>query len=311
MNMVYNILIIRKEVPMAEYVGSVCPWCGQPFNENDDIAVCPDCGTPHHRSCYLEHGACFNTPLHASGFEWNAPAPQPKQEAPAAAPAEPKAVSCPFCGELNDPAAVECSACGQRLAPRRPTFPGAADASGGVRKAISVEDRIDGVPIKDYLVYLGRNAVRHIVAFVRQQDSGSRLGFCAPAFFSPLLFFTYYRMWGYAGASVLSTMLLNIPSLIVAYFGDTATELFGIPMETWNTAGNVCMVVYLLLQVLCALFGSHLLKVESTKAIKKIRRSCSNEEDYARTLASRACPSGVFYGLLMVLILSLLVLLFG
>ena len=308
MNVVYNMLINENEVPMAEYTGFVCPWCGQPFTETDDIAVCPDCGTPHHRSCYLEHGACFSASLHASGYEWNAPAPEPRQETPAAAPEEPKAVSCPFCGELNDPGAVECSACGQRLAPRRPSFPG---VSGGVRKAISVEDRIDGVPVKDYLIYLGRSAVRHIVAFIRQEDTGSKLGFCAPAFLSPVLFFTYYRMWGYAGASVLVTMLLNVPSLVVSYFGGTATELFGISMETWNTAGNVCMVIFALLQVLCALFGSHLLKVESTKAIKKIRRSCSNEEDYARTLASRACPSGVFYGLLLVMIFSLLVLLFG
>ena len=53
-----------------DYLHSVCPKCGQKFNENDDIVVCPECGTPEHRSCYLEEGNCVNLSLHGTDFSW-------------------------------------------------------------------------------------------------------------------------------------------------------------------------------------------------------------------------------------------------
>ena len=41
-----------------------CPYCGQAFNDNDDVVVCPDCGTPHHRECWLKNGQCFRADKH-------------------------------------------------------------------------------------------------------------------------------------------------------------------------------------------------------------------------------------------------------
>ena len=55
---------------MHSYFGSDCPYCGNPFTEDDDIVVCPECATPQHRECYKEKGGCVNAHLHAEGFQW-------------------------------------------------------------------------------------------------------------------------------------------------------------------------------------------------------------------------------------------------
>lgn len=43
-----------------------CPVCNNQFNDEDDVVVCPECGTPHHRECYKNNGGCFNVKLHGS-----------------------------------------------------------------------------------------------------------------------------------------------------------------------------------------------------------------------------------------------------
>ena len=43
-----------------------CPVCNNQFNDEDDVVVCPECGTPHHRECYKNNGGCFNEKLHGN-----------------------------------------------------------------------------------------------------------------------------------------------------------------------------------------------------------------------------------------------------
>ena len=43
-----------------------CPVCKKEFLENDDVVVCPECGTPHHRECYNLTGKCVNENLHGA-----------------------------------------------------------------------------------------------------------------------------------------------------------------------------------------------------------------------------------------------------
>lgn len=55
---------------MPSYIDELCPVCGRPFCDGDDIVTCPVCGTPHHRECYNKIGHCRNDALHESGFEF-------------------------------------------------------------------------------------------------------------------------------------------------------------------------------------------------------------------------------------------------
>ena len=277
---------------MFIYMGVTCPYCGQVLTENDDITVCPDCGTPHHRSCYLEHGRCFNEAKHAEGFEWvNRNFEKADREE------KKKMMICPVCGEEVDRRSEVCPSCGHRFVPRQPEF---SQQAGGYAQQqrvqqISLTDKIEGVPVKDYLVYLGRGSVRHIMAFKRQEDSGRKTGFTLSALVSPLLFFIYYRMWSCAAPMFLVTLLLNFPGFVVLFFGENATTFWGYTMAQWNSVGNICTVILFAIQVLCAFFSVYMLKNSSSKAIKKLRRACDNEEDYNRLLSSKACPSVAFY----------------
>ena len=49
-----------------EFKKYLCPVCNNNFTEEDDVVVCPECGTPHHRECFKNNGGCFNEKLHGS-----------------------------------------------------------------------------------------------------------------------------------------------------------------------------------------------------------------------------------------------------
>ena len=219
---------------------------------------------------------------------------------------EKRVLICPVCGTENDPYAEECVNCGQRFRDREPSFARPGSFAGATRIEISLSEKIDGVPIKDYLVYLGTGSLRNIIAFKRQQESGKKIGMSLLALLSPVLFFVYYKMWLYAVPMTLLTLLLNFPSFVVMYLGETATSFLGFTMQQWNSAGNICYFVLMAIQLVCALFSIYMLRTSSAKAIKKLRRECDNEEDYARLLARKACPSVLFYVLMGMTFVSLL-----
>ena len=52
---------------LNKYSNAICPVCGKPFSENDDIVICPDCGAPHHRECYRRLGHCALIENHKLG----------------------------------------------------------------------------------------------------------------------------------------------------------------------------------------------------------------------------------------------------
>lgn len=62
---------------MENYVGKVCPACGQPIAEGE-AAFCGSCGTPHHRACWLQTG-CRNPACAGKAPARRQPAAQPPQ----------------------------------------------------------------------------------------------------------------------------------------------------------------------------------------------------------------------------------------
>ncbi len=43
---------------MEDYVGKICPVCGQEITTADKVVVCPECGIPHHASCWAQNRGC-------------------------------------------------------------------------------------------------------------------------------------------------------------------------------------------------------------------------------------------------------------
>ncbi len=94
-----------------KYTGNICPGCGQPFTDNDDIVVCPDCGTPQHRECYEKENKCVSAHLHGENYTWqgvvnNEPSPVMERS---------ETVSCPNCGYENPKGTAVCKQCGMKF----------------------------------------------------------------------------------------------------------------------------------------------------------------------------------------------------
>lgn len=49
-----------------DFTQYICPVCEQAFTEDDDVVVCPECGTPHHRECWKKENKCFNEEKHGT-----------------------------------------------------------------------------------------------------------------------------------------------------------------------------------------------------------------------------------------------------
>jgi len=306
---------------MFVYQDVACPYCGQPLTPTDDLAVCPDCGTPHHRSCYLEHGSCANAEKHGTGFEWQLPvreaAPlQTEQQQPAAASAQSADTaqrSCPNCGAPTSPADRFCLKCGTEL-PRvqpRPNFstPGSMGSTNrpnfGPQQAppvyvqrLNMDERIDGIPIRDWLIYFGNSAFPFLNSFKRQDVTGRKTTFNFGAAIIPTLYFLYYKVWHIGALCALALGIFNTPSLLLTFFG-SSSFIFGLPVATWDVIARIAGAVGFTFSIGIGFYANYLIRVDAGKKIRAMRRSCTNEQQYMELLNRKKCPSKLMIGLII------------
>ncbi|MGI6264135.1 MAG: RING finger protein [Acutalibacteraceae bacterium] len=176
---------------MFFYEGFVCPVCGKPLRDSEDIVACPDCGAPHHRACWQQEGRCHFAADHGTDRQWTRD--NAGSSAAAAASAEGSARACPHCGHHNPVYAEFCGRCGQPLEPppwqSAPTPPPRANYSeyspfyatvdpyGGV----SPDEMIDGVPASELAAFVNTNTPYYLPRFKRMQG-GSRISWNWAAF---------------------------------------------------------------------------------------------------------------------------------
>lgn len=209
-----------------DYLHSVCPKCGQKFNENDDIVVCPECGTPEHRSCYLEEGNCVNLSLHGTDFSWQ---PQidnseiisdiPNDSAKDSSATAPV---CPVCGFTLDPMLPLCPQCGHRL------------TEGSEKEALRraqekfFEADFDGIKVKEAVAYIGSMAPIYLRRFANMQQSNKRVSWnWGAAIFGP--FWCFYRGLHKIGLLLLAlTFCMSIATTSPEEIAAMRTALDGI-----------------------------------------------------------------------------------
>lgn len=77
---------------MENYIGSLCPHCGQEITAADAVKVCPACGIAHHAGCWNENQGCTTFGCSQQRYQTPPAEPVPAPEAPAdqkAAPVQP------------------------------------------------------------------------------------------------------------------------------------------------------------------------------------------------------------------------------
>ena len=294
------------------FEGNKCPYCGKTFTSVDDIAVCPDCGTPHHRSCYKEHNHCANEDKHGS-FTWipdnSMLNNQSKQGNTENIPTD---IVCPTCGQTNSITSKYCSRCGNVLnnSFNNSIAPLYSKPRVIEIQQISTEEKIDGIPIKDWLVFLGPTAVSLVRTFLKQNNTGSKWGFSIGAFFFPVLFYLYYKVWGVAALIVITDIICNAPTILLQ-FNYPIASLIGMTQSAFSTLANVLSYSYLAIIFILSLFSKSIVRKSASETIKKIRRSCTNENEYSVLLNKKSCPNKYVVGTLLVIyILSFLFLIF-
>ena len=298
------------------FIGSKCPYCNKIFTEADDIVVCPECGTPHHRSCYSEHHACANLNRHGS-FEWT-PVFSARDMADPVFTSEqkpadsvPQAVVCPTCGLSNQYGEKYCRRCGYPLPSFRNQNRVETFSQPIIIQQISLDEKVDGIPIRDWLIYLGSTGVANIRTFLKQNSkNGSPFGFSIGALFFPFLYYLYYKVWGVSAAVFVIDLLMNMPAILLQANIPLASIL-GVSPTMLGTVSNVLSYAYLVIIAILSLFSKTIVRRSAAKKIKGFRRACTNEEEYLGLLKSKACPNKVLMSVLLVIYgLSLLYLLF-
>ena len=289
------------------FEGNKCPYCGKVFTANDDIAVCPECGTPHHRSCYKEHGVCANESKHGT-YTWIPDKDSASTRAQSTETPEKTSIDeiiCTFCGQHNALSSRFCSRCGNVL--DKSAYPYSRPDRNIIEiQQISTEERIDGIPIKDWLVYLGPTAVSLVRSFLKQNNKSSKWGFSIGAFLFPVLYYLYYKIWSVAAFILFIDILCNAPTILIQ-LNYPAASLIGMSAARFSTLADILSYTYLAVVFIISLFSKTIVRKSSSVKIKKIRRSCTNEIDYANLLSRNSCPNKIVVSVIIVIyILSFL-----
>lgn len=291
---------------MFDYTGTSCPYCKKKFVSGDDIAVCPECGTPHHKDCYKEHGQCAKTKRHAEGFDWNV-----FNTAPGVTDASVAAFPCPNCGKLVEGGSQFCNRCGAQFlsgtsnspytaAPEYSAKPSQSsvyieedgysrDHGGATFGQHISEKEFDGIPVADWIKYIGRSALYYLTFFQYQDKTGRKSTFTLSAMLFPPLYFLYRKLWLFALLSALVNFALFFPSGIV-YLADAGIN-FGLDVSFWNTVSLYTNLANYFVGFLWGFNAVRLYRRYSARKIHSIKLKSDTEHQYQQLLEKKAGPS--------------------
>lgn len=278
---------------MFKYENCICPYCGEPLLETEDLAVCPDCGTPHHRACYKEHGQCANYDKHSAGFEWLPPVrenPDPAQQQPA------DMVACMNCGALSAAGLRFCDQCGAPLGyPRPAEAEGAAQQDPSMlpyilEEAIRSDQKMDGFSIKDWIVYIASNVGYYLYCFKVQDNSGRKFSFTWSAMLFPTAYFLYRKVWGAAVAAFGAGLLMRIPAFVTIYLLPLGINL-GFTTAFWNNATNLFSLLSIAINFCWGMFAVYLYRRSAVRKMTSLRNNCGSEQEFSARLRTIGGPS--------------------
>ena len=286
---------------MFDYTGQKCPYCEIEFTKDDDVAVCPDCGTPHHRSCYSDHKACANEQKHAEGFDWQVAGTKKTV-------VKSSMIKCPSCGREIAAGSRFCNYCGASFEqPSVTSLPSAAqqNSSGdayppppnfdyygaGSRANSKKPTEFDGIPVADWLKYIGTGSAYYLAFFNMQDKTGRKTAFTFSAMLAAPLYFLYRKSWLFAALATIVTVILFAPYLIVLLAQNGL--LSGIDIAFWETLSDYAFPLYLTVGTLWGMFAVYLYRRSSLKKIQRIKLKSTDEQEYQARLEKVSGPSTI------------------
>ena len=88
-------------------------------------------------------------------------------------------------------------------------------------------------------------------------------------------------------------------------------SMLGMSLAQFTNIANILSYIYLAIIFVLSLFSKTIVRKKSSKKIKTIRRSCTNESDYSALLLQKSCPNKIVVASILILyILSFTFLLF-
>ncbi|MCR4888106.1 MAG: hypothetical protein K5979_02845 [Ruminococcus sp.] len=265
-----------------DHIGEKCSFCGEVFNEDDDIVVCPECGSPHHRECYKKNGRCANEDKHGSGWKWlKTSAPKEKVLGE-----DEGIIICRKCRCVNSADSDTCMHCGAELrnSETGETTENASPVFGVPRPYLGFdpEEDMGGASLKDVSDFVRTNTIYYIPIFKRMKDTGRSISFNLISFIFPPLYFANRKMWFWAILTLILSALLTIPftvSYVVADGIESGYSAFPVDITDFIYSHkhiiasiiDICNAAYMLMRVLFCLFSNKLYFKFVVKSIRKIR----------------------------------------
>lgn len=278
-------------------IKKVCPLCGQPLQEGDDIVVCPDCGTPHHRACWKAHGQCGCPEQHIS-----ATPVQAEPESPAA-PAENSSADaadaahvlqtniCPYCRTDNDADARFCHQCGHPLLHPQ-DLPGmriVSDPLGG----IDPDEPIGGVSAKDLADVVGPKSPQYLRIFhiLNKVKRAFPLNLSALLFDIPWLFTR--KMYLPAIGVTLLELALSAPTVWAVIVTAIAGEALQFSGSFWFLY-HACNVLQWVLRIALGLFGNRLYMNHCVEKVRQLRKKYPDDDSFRAAARKKGGRSAFF-----------------
>ncbi len=284
-----------KGLLMKYYKDEKCPVCSKEFKEGDNIVVCPECGTPYHKECYKKVNDCINKESHGTYFYTNDKIEKIKsgfensEKNVQEADTEEK-IKCPYCDTMNHLENEECERCGM-------PFDNLASGVLFYKDKILKQDTIAGISIKDWVAYLGANAMSYIIKFKSiEKRKYSLLEFNFGAGFFGELYFLYRKMYLFGGLffflrMFITTFIISMflpPDLVQvmsgvnlsdvinsAFFGVSGTNMSSIVINKFvmflNQNPQVSNYVFFGWFVLSVLMGAVATRIYKSTSERKIR----------------------------------------
>lgn len=287
-----------------KYENVQCPVCSEKFTYEDNVVVCPTCGTPHHRECYEKLGRCVNVDQHKEDYVWNNPEQEEitKQVEKEQLKKESKGTTKDK--SINLPKNMNPYEKEELL------------KMVGYRK-LEPHEKIGGITVEDYGTYANKRKHKYLPKFYRMSKTGSRISWNWVAFFFPVPWLFYRKMFK---VGVLVAILIAIvPAVFTKQFTDHYQEALqvqktAIEREDLNLnevrealpepplAHTATSYIFFTCQIILGLFGNYIYMKKANKDIKEIRRIKQDEQLSLEQIRKKGSPSIKFIVLALVVI---------
>lgn len=301
---------------MKYYENESCIGCSEKFKRGDEIVVCPECGDPYHKECFEKIEHCKHENLHGE-YEYTNNRLKALEHMNNRENCKREEVldkqECSFCQKLNDSDAESCTNCG---------MPFSADVGNlffGKSKVIG-KGELDGINIKDWIAFLGQNALSYILKFhAISKKKYSIIRFNISAFLFQEVYFFYRKMYSTGilfflikllGTSLIyfsfmpealrnevfnlfNSAVLGFITLDFTLFFDIENK-FNIWISSTPQILNSMLIFNFILSYIMGFLASRIYRRVCIKRIKSVEKNIyKNEEDYRNVLAQKGSVNHV------------------